>query len=370
MLLIILKLRKLNKQHIQFKDGKNNFQVSIDNYFFIAILILTKFFFMNRKIVIFVVIFFIFLCGVSFVKKKEIKNVVRENILRFLKYDAKSVSIAGVNLVAIDDKDGFYDKAKNLLTPYDLSMNKVRIGRDFDGGYVTIDEVIKDSNVVLSYGVADDISFEEDVLQKYSNIENIYASDCSVDELPISNLSKNLIEKMIFSKTCVGNKGTSGLYKSDGNEVFLALEEQIKNLKISDKKIFIKMDIEGGEYSSFDGVSDDIWSKVTGIVVEVHWINDFANHQKFIDLISILNKNFTLINIHGNNNGPLVIFADYEKNLIALGRNLPAVLELSYVNNKYAESKKISTESFPSSLDKNNKKFGFDYVVDFHLNQN
>jgi hypothetical protein len=298
------------------------------------------------------------------VKSTKVKNTVK-------KYVCTNCNSSVRDVVVVEDVDEFYEKAIDLLKPYDIiDEKKVRIGRDFDGGYVAIDSILKQSDVVLSYGVADDISFEEDLLMKYENINKIYTSDCSVEGLPESKLAANLLQKFVFSKTCIGKKNTSGLYKSDGNEVFKSLEEQIKENSLQDSKIFIKMDIEGGEYSAFDEISEDVWSKITGIVVETHWINDVANQKKFIKLISELNKNFVLINIHGNNHAPLVVFADYSNNLLELDKNLPAVIELSYISKKYVKNLALSQTIFPSNLDRNNRQSGFDYVINFHLKKN
>ena len=54
-----------------------------------------------------------------------------------------------------------------VLTVYKSQFPKERIGKDFDGGYIMIDIPGKTYDLLLSGGILDDISFEEEQLIVY-----------------------------------------------------------------------------------------------------------------------------------------------------------------------------------------------------------
>jgi hypothetical protein len=53
----------------------------------------------------------------------------------------------------------------SLLKPYKISFSKKRYGRLFDGGYITHPEVVELVDVLYSYGINDDVSFELDFIK-------------------------------------------------------------------------------------------------------------------------------------------------------------------------------------------------------------
>ena len=57
----------------------------------------------------------------------------------------------------------------------------VRIGKDYDGGYLVSKSDIEKSDVLIGLGISDDWSFEEDFLS-LKNIE-VYAYDASVSKV-------------------------------------------------------------------------------------------------------------------------------------------------------------------------------------------
>ena len=59
----------------------------------------------------------------------------------------------------------------NLLTCYKCPYEKIRVGKDFDGGYVICNIPDVKYDFLLSCGVADDISFEEEFCNIYTNAQ-------------------------------------------------------------------------------------------------------------------------------------------------------------------------------------------------------
>lgn len=178
----------------------------------------------------------------------------------------------------------------------------MRVGRNSDGGYVVPKELIDDD--LLTCGINDEISFEESYLRFISK-PNIHAFDGTIAKFPSINPNFN------FHKLNIGPTDTT-------SEISLnsIIDKYFKN----GNKIFLKMDIEGAEYTSFDTLSESNLNKFSCIVIEVHWID--REYQKFEKLMNKIEDKFFLVHKHDNNNGKYFI---YENKLI------PNVHELTFI---------------------------------------
>lgn len=70
----------------------------------------------------------------------------------------------------------------NDLTVYESPFTKLRIGKDYDGGYIICKIPFIKYDILLAGGIGNDISFEEELVEYYPNIfgycfdgENFYA---------------------------------------------------------------------------------------------------------------------------------------------------------------------------------------------------
>ena len=61
------------------------------------------------------------------------------------------------------------NKKYSFLKPLKIP-NLVRLGRNADGGYVVDLNVIKKSNILISFGMGSDWSFELDCIKKNKNL--------------------------------------------------------------------------------------------------------------------------------------------------------------------------------------------------------
>ncbi len=221
------------------------------------------------------------------------------------------------------------------LACHDVDISKVRCGRNSDGGYVVAEEIFRNSDLMMSYGIADDISFELDVIKKYDI--KIHAFDGGV---ATENFEKNPL--LSIHQECVGSDNF--LYSDQQTcGKISSYETQIKRLAAQDKKIFLKMDIEGAEYDALEAVPENLMQKIQGIVIELHKIEDKKFHKKILKLAKILNKFFVLYHVSGNNYAGIIrLFPD---------KKIPKVLELSYVNKNLVKSSRVSKQCYPSPLD-------------------
>jgi hypothetical protein len=88
--------------------------------------------------------------------------------------------------------DLFFDALKVYDVP---GFTKVRVGRKCDGGYVVLDKLCSGSTV-YAYGIGDDVSFEEDFVQRYNGKARCF--DHTVDGIPSTD------SRISFQKTGLG----------------------------------------------------------------------------------------------------------------------------------------------------------------------
>jgi hypothetical protein len=210
------------------------------------------------------------------------------------------------------------------LTVYKSPFPKVRIGKDYDGGYIICEIPDIKYTTLLAGGIAGDISFEEQFIRKYEGTK-CFAFDGTINKLPKENTNITFIKKNIGY---------------NNNDKITNLHDIIE----LNTNIFVKMDIEGGEIDWIKSLTYDHFNKFEQIVMEFH--NPFT--RKEANTFSTINKTHVLVHFHGNNCCGMRIYK---------GVNIPKVFECTYLHKKYFVSPpKLSTESIPSSIDMKNIK--------------
>ena len=228
------------------------------------------------------------------------------------------------------------------LIPYQCS-NLIRLGRNYDGGYILNLEDIYNCEGLISLGISYDWSFERD-FSAHRNVP-IFAYDGSVNLKKIwkHNL-KNLLrvdrkdklfeawyslfklycffdgKKRVFNELFVGSNRQLG---------FIGFEQVIEKSEF--KKFFLKMDIEGSEYALLEILSD-FAPRTSGLCLEFHNVPE--NLDKIIDFIQ--NYPLSLVHTHINNCAP------------PAENGLPQLLELSFSGN---QSKEELVNVLPNDLD-------------------
>lgn len=201
------------------------------------------------------------------------------------------------------------------LRLYTSPYPKQRIGKEYDGGYVVaiIPNIIY--SCLISGGISDDISFEEDFIQRYQT--KCYAFDGTINSLP----KKSSIQ---FTKKNIGS-------------IDSITTTNLHDLLDSNDNVFIKMDIEGYEFSWLRSLSMQQMDKISQIVIEFHFpfnqdiFNKFTNH--------------VLIHFHGNNCCGMRMFK---------GVPIPNVFECTYIHKKYVNELIKNNQPVPTPLDMRN----------------
>jgi hypothetical protein len=237
-------------------------------------------------------------------------------------------------------------KKLHLLTRYQWD-NKIRLGGSADGGYVIADGL--DYDLLLAGGIAVNISFEEDFLQRNPNVSKGYGFDGTVETMPNQNTSKlKLVSKNIHSKAT-------------------DTETDLIEYMADCKDIFLKMDIEGAE---FDWILDSEvdFSKFKQMTIEFH---PFGNSDKnfgrwfcFLDSLEKLNKTHKLIHVHANNIAGVFDF-EYKSSVGNTLVTLPRVPELTFLRNDQFKEHYVKKDvtPIPQPIDIQN----FDHIPEVSL---
>lgn len=256
----------------------------------------------------------------------------------------------------------FYPKAK---------CNLIRLGKDFDGGYVVEKNSVLNSEILLSFGLSDDWSFEEG----FSSLGNkiVYCYDYSVNKrFWIINFLKSILNILLIKKPIqnfyrlfIFNKYKKFFNKKNNfhYKKYISPSSMKKNLFENDKheslerivqgiekNFFLKIDIEGGEYRILNEILKNE-NKINGLVIEFH---DFDLHY---DAIKRFVENFELrlVHIHANN------FGSVDKN------GLPSVVELTFTKSKFFRNELVNDNSYPiENLDMPNNKDIPDIEISFY----
>ena len=220
----------------------------------------------------------------------------------------------------------------DALKVYNIDK-KTRIGKDVDGGYCIL--LQNSYDVLLSGGISHDTSFEEQFLKIYNNI------NCEAFEGSINSLPENSNKKINFTKKFIG---------FDNNDNYTNCHDIISNYN----DIFLKMDIEEGEYDFFQSLTEKQIQKFKQIVLEVH----YPTTIKRWELLNRLAKTHYLIHVHGNNFQKKVSIKDLENNFIKI-KILPCKTNLK----KIRLSVPLSNSQYFSLID--NKSIGnYEFTID------
>lgn len=231
----------------------------------------------------------------------------------------------------------------------------VRLGSNYDGGYLVSRKDVITSDVLIGLGINDDWSFEQDFL-RINKVPTVMF-DASVNFrffikitiLSLLNIKKPLKMahglltflryKKFFKNNVQHIKKFVGLNAAGPYTTMQSIFD-----KIESKAIFLKIDIEGSEYRVLETLVQNI-NKLTGCVIEFHDVDIHLN-----TIIEFLQKfKMNIIHIHVNNYGP-----------VKLPCETPTVIEISF-------SKQTGTVQprLPHTFDKPNNPLLPEYTLKF-----
>lgn len=199
----------------------------------------------------------------------------------------------------------------------------MRVGAKHDGGYLLMQQD-GHYDCFLSGGVGGNVEFEEQFCSKFD--VNCYAFDPTVNSLPSKSDKINFIKKGI-------GKPVEGMTTN--------LSEYLA----SHKDVFVKMDIEGFEYSWLESLEDDCVGNIKQLVME--WHRTYSKRR--LACLARLSKTHALVHVHANN-------SNVRCKKIA-GVNVPHLFETTFVRRDVPSHTIVpNTEPLPHPCDAPNKK--------------
>jgi hypothetical protein len=225
---------------------------------------------------------------------------------------------------------------KDLLIPYDTEYTKKHYGREADGGYVFLEELIEDVDTVYSLG---------------------YGGESQIDAYFADNGKKVYLYDDVWDSMINPHENIS--YQ----KVFVTSEFLNKELKDAGNKCLMLCDIEGGEYEVFKNLNDDCLEKFSQISLEMHDVVS-GDREKVLNFFRKINENFYLSHIHGNN----FVYDDGRPYPVTHG--LPDTIECLYVKKSLCKNVKVSDKAFPlDSIDFRNNPNREDIELNWWINQ-
>lgn len=224
--------------------------------------------------------------------------------------------------------------------------NLIRVGRDYDGGYLVNQDDVLQSDMLISFGINDDWSFEKQ-FQQLNNCP-LLAYDGSVCEKTFLDRFSDQIFKFSHPKLYIYRiLKKHELYKDFKNffsghrrhvKQFIGIDWEEKQVSlnsifsfIDSNKIFFKVDIEGSEYRILDTILQQ-QHRITGLAIEFHDCDlHLERIQKFVS-----NLKLPIIHVHVNNCSPVD------------EQGIPHVLEITFSSNA---SDSLTAQDLPHVLD-------------------
>lgn len=202
---------------------------------------------------------------------------------------------------------------------------KERIGTRGDGGYViaTLDDDTYD--MYIGGGVNDDIEFDKALLARFPDIYG-FVFDGTIACRPVG-----LPSQFAYVPVNIGGLCTD-------------ISTNLVPFINKSKNVFVKMDIEGGEWGWLSLISDEDLGRIKQLVIEIHYLFDYrvAAPRVKVDVLKRLASLFYLVHVHGNNFTPNTYTHE----------GMPYVMECTYVRkDTFATPPRVNTDVFPTTLD-------------------
>ncbi len=255
-----------------------------------------------------------------------------------------------------------------IFNPFKIDGLK-RLGNRFDGGYVVHGPSLTDVNVLISYGVGYNVEFEIE-FNKITDA-SVFAFDPTMKdpEIIIDKIKKRQflstikqlrwIFKWLFLEPNLKNYKINfveeGIAEIDSDK-YKRFATHLKEYKLEDKNILLKIDVDGAEYKVFN--DEKFYMDIAGvsqILLEFHDLD--VQLVTVEDIMNRLALTHSLIHIHGNNYGPPFWYK---------GKAIPRVIEVTLLRNDLLVEKEMSKDEYPIiGLDAPCDKTKKDIVLDF-----
>jgi hypothetical protein len=171
----------------------------------------------------------------------------------------------------------------------------IRLGGKMDGGYLVPKSAVDHAQGLLSFGLGDDFTFDQDWhALKPADPIHMYDASVKYESLRIrvnTGVRGHIDLKSEYQQFFQGSVRHWEEYIGPNNFV-----EALDRIGVD--QVFIKMDIEGSEYPLID-LFVEHHARIVGIAMEWH---DCANRSsKWYDAVQKLQQHYDIVHLHGNN---------------------------------------------------------------------
>ena len=247
------------------------------------------------------------------------------------------------------------DHLQYLIT-YESPVEKIRLGNKNDGGYVIANLSLAEEqqpvyDAYISAGVSNEESFTRDFIHgSHGLAEGSHSSHCLAKDRcfafdgTIEDYPYEYTTNITFIKKNIGPENTANTTN------MLDILSKFEN-------IFLKMDIEGGEYPWLLSLFEhNVLKNIKQITMEFHGINDDSwntCYEAKVECFRKLSETHYIIHAHGNNWGPRT-------------ENIPDVIELTFLRRSDFTTLNLNKEQLPCILDSPNKSDTSDYDLNMY----
>lgn len=215
----------------------------------------------------------------------------------------------------------------------------IRLGSEYDGGYVTCDKVPISATGMISIGIRGD----DPVSTTMSEMYHLHAEqyDCFSEGSPCPEGSK--VCSAHFNHICAGAKTEK---KTDG--LYMSLEDMIKNLRTPEgaagDDLVLKIDCENCEWDTLDALPSHLLKRFSMIIGEFHDVSKEDSHDQYLSVMTKLGKDFRLVHTHGCN-----CIGQWQ--LEGTSFHMPKTVELLFVRNDLSRPVTPRSSNYLHELD-------------------
>lgn len=230
-----------------------------------------------------------------------------------------------------------------LLVPVKaIGHQKTRLGGQYDGGYVCVDD-LDGIKAAFSFGIAQDVTWDIDIADRGIPV---YQLDHSVDGPPRTHANFR------FQKA----KAVPVKRRHSAEESISSLLTKHTDRKIA--SVILKMDVEHDEWQIIESACREDLRVFAQIICEFHGFDLIMNadwFQRAQGALLALDRDFAVVHVHGNNFQPL----------LSIGNTpFPEVLEVTYANRARYQFERCA-ETFPTALDAPNDRSRADMTLNY-----
>ncbi len=208
----------------------------------------------------------------------------------------------------------------------DRGTAKIRVGKDFDGGYVMLDDFVG-VRAAYSIGICNDVSWDTWVADRGIDV---WQYDHTIDRLPRSHPRFHWFRTGLAAVPAADMETLPRLAAANGHD--------------DGSDLILKCDIEGCEWEVFGSIDPTFLRRFRQIVLEVHDLHRLVEPAFLADVskaVAALTSHHAVVHVHGNNHRPYAIVG---------GIPLPSVMELTFARTA-GRDLVPETDAFPTPLD-------------------